>query len=120
MEFEYVIYALGSRLPGPIDLWAGEEGAGEEAVAGSDEGTVEGEKPTQESATVVSLPASASESTEDDTNATGSTSTTTKPYTGTKAEAVEWMRRCQDRIKKIKSVLVVGGGALGIRECCCP
>ena len=38
------------------------------------------------------------------------------PYGGTKAEGIEWMKRNQERIKKAGSVLVVGGGALGIRE----
>ena len=37
-------------------------------------------------------------------------------YDGTKARGVEWLKQAQQRIKQAPSVLVVGGGALGIRE----
>ena len=36
-------------------------------------------------------------------------------YGGTKLEAMEWLRKCQARVKAAESVLCVGGGALGIR-----
>jgi hypothetical protein len=35
---------------------------------------------------------------------------------GTKKEAIAWMQAGQERIARADSVLVVGGGALGIRE----
>jgi NADH dehydrogenase FAD-containing subunit len=35
---------------------------------------------------------------------------------GTKLEGVDWMKAAQKRVKDVNSVLVVGGGALGVRE----
>lgn len=40
----------------------------------------------------------------------------TSGYGGTKKEGMEWLRRCQERIRGAGSVLCVGGGALGIRK----
>lgn len=37
---------------------------------------------------------------------------------GTKAEGVAWMQAAQARVKVAESVLVIGGGALGVREYC--
>ncbi len=65
LDFDYLVYALGSHLPQPIDLWAKEGSA---------------------------------------------------IYGGTKSEGVDWMKRAQTRIEQAPSVLVVGGGALGIRK----
>jgi hypothetical protein len=39
------------------------------------------------------------------------------PYGGTKAEGIAWLKRKQRVVEEAASVLVVGGGALGIREC---
>lgn len=90
IPFAYAIYALGSHLPAPINLWA-KESAAELQLEGrhvkeqmSEEEKVEEEK--------------------------------TEEYHGTKAEGVAWLKRCQKRIEKAESVLVVGGGALGIRK----
>lgn len=77
IPYRYAVYALGSNLPRPIDLWATEEA------------TEDDEKYSEE---------------------------TRKEYRGTKAEGVEWLQRCQERIRKAGSVLCVGGGALGIRQ----
>lgn len=71
LEFEYAVYALGSDLPAPINLW----------------GNVQD---TEEDPTLLSV-------------------------RGTKAGGVEWLQRFNDVIKEAPSVLVVGGGALGIR-----
>lgn len=37
-------------------------------------------------------------------------------YDGTKEKGIDWLKRCQERVKRAGSVLCVGGGALGIRE----
>lgn len=36
----------------------------------------------------------------------------------TKPAGIEWLKNAQGRLKEVGSVLVVGGGALGIRESC--
>lgn len=68
VDFDYLIYALGSQDPKPINLWG------------------------------------------------DSTMINASNYRGTKAESIEWLKRAQKRIEDTESVLVVGGGALGIRE----
>ena len=37
-------------------------------------------------------------------------------HDGTKAKSRQWLRTAHHRIKTATSVLVVGGGALGVRE----
>ena len=66
LSFDYLVYALGSHPPEPIDLWS--------------------------PLNVGSI-----------------------PYDGTKPKGVQWMKAAQKRIEEAPSILVVGGGALGIR-----
>jgi NADH dehydrogenase FAD-containing subunit len=69
LDFDYAVYALGSHLPSPLNLWhASPDG-----------------KPAAHS------------------------------YEGNKAESIAWLRGKQRTIEDATSVLVVGGGALGIR-----
>lgn len=65
VDFDYLIYALGSKLPRPINIW-------------------------------------------DET-------TTAQKWSGTKLEGIDWHRNEQARIRDAQSVLVVGGGALGVQ-----
>ncbi|EMD36055.1 hypothetical protein CERSUDRAFT_115968 [Gelatoporia subvermispora B] len=71
LAFDYVVYALGSHLPAPINLW-GPVGNESEAKGG----------PVQ---------------------------------LGTKAGGINWLSRFRDQVEHASSVLVVGGGALGIQ-----
>ncbi|KAK0477886.1 hypothetical protein IW261DRAFT_1484350 [Armillaria novae-zelandiae] len=64
VSYNYAIYALGSHLPIPLNLW----------------GTWKD-----------------------------------RAYDGTKAKAIQWLKEKQKVIKQAESVLVVGGGALGIQ-----
>lgn len=75
LHFDYLVYALGSHLPAPINVWG--------PVADED----------VESADVLNV------------------------SRGTKEGGVAWLKRFQKRVQRASSVLVVGGGALGIREC---
>ncbi|KAF7794141.1 hypothetical protein EIP86_005272 [Pleurotus ostreatoroseus] len=68
LDFHYAVYALGSHLPAPINLW--------------------GPYPDAKSSNV---------------------------YRGCKVEGVSWLRKFHDAIEQASSVLVVGGGALGIQ-----
>ncbi|KAE9397482.1 FAD/NAD(P)-binding domain-containing protein [Gymnopus androsaceus JB14] len=76
LHFDYLIYALGSRLPAPLDLWGSHPGSGSMSYK---------------------APAML------------------RPYNGTKKEGMAWLKAHQDVIKGSGSVLVVGGGALGIQ-----
>ena len=63
IDWDYLIYALGSHLPDPINVWSQQA-----------------------------------------------------QYDGTKLAGVKWLQQAQQRIKAASSILVVGGGALGVRE----
>lgn len=81
IPFDYAIYALGSHLPAPINLW--------------------GPVPSQSiGSSTVEQPVSS-----------------INGYSGFKPEGIEWLQKHQAVVKKSESILVVGGGALGIREC---
>ncbi|KAJ7229572.1 iron uptake cluster protein [Mycena haematopus] len=70
LHFDFAVYALGSHLPSPLNLW---------------HATPDG-KPAPPGA-----------------------------YGGTKAESIAWLKGKQRAIEGAASVLVVGGGALGIQ-----
>lgn len=72
LQFDYLVYAAGSQLPAPINLW----------------GPVDAE-------------------TEKEGN---------QAHDGSKANALRWLERFRAMVERAPSVLVVGGGALGIRE----
>ncbi|KAH9895611.1 hypothetical protein C8Q73DRAFT_688697 [Cubamyces lactineus] len=72
LRFEYLVYAAGSHLPAPINLW------GPVADEVDKDGVVD-------------------------------------VVRGTKEGGVAWLKRFQKRVERASSVLVVGGGALGIQ-----
>lgn len=67
LSFDYLVYALGSHLPEPIDLW-------------------------------------------------GPVNLASVPHDGTKPRGIEFLKRARKQITEAPSILVVGGGALGIRK----
>lgn len=69
LQWDYLVYALGSHLPDPINVWSGSE-----HVLWHD---------------------------------------------GSKKMGVRWLKDAQDRTQQAKSIVIVGGGALGVRECLC-
>lgn len=77
LDFDYAIYALGSHLPSPIDLWNYQKEGGMKSSL---------EPPG------------------------------IQQYGGTKSEGISSLRERQKRVEAATSVLVVGGGALGIRK----
>ncbi|PPQ85979.1 hypothetical protein CVT25_001678 [Psilocybe cyanescens] len=79
ITFDYAIYALGSHLPPPLNLWG------------------------PSSYKYLESPKS------------NETFDTEVKYTGLKAQACDWFKEKQKVIKDAPTVLVVGGGALGIQ-----
>ncbi|RDX46369.1 iron uptake cluster protein [Lentinus brumalis] len=73
LHFDYLVYALGSHLPAPINLWG--------PVADED----------VEKTDVLDM------------------------ARGSKEGGVAWLKKFQKRVERASSVLVVGGGALGIQ-----
>jgi apoptosis-inducing factor 2 len=99
VDFDYLVYALGSHLPAPINIWS----------------------PSRSSAltvrwllyylsavmwlAIIQTPYISQESLFCD-----------EDHAGTKLEAIKWLRDAQRRIQTSRSVLVIGGGALGVRK----
>lgn len=70
LQWDYLVYALGSHLPDPINVWSG-SGSGSEQVG--------------------------------------------RQHDGSKVLGVKWLSDAQDRIEQAKSIVIVGGGALGVQ-----
>lgn len=66
LHWDYLVYALGSHLPDPINVWSNRQHV--------------------------------------------------RQYDGSKLMGVQWLRDAQDRIEAAKSIVIVGGGALGVGE----
>lgn len=80
IPFDFAVYALGSRLPSPLDLWG----------ATPDGHPVPKDCEIAESDMVV--------------------------YLGEKREGCKWLAEKQKIIETAPTILVVGGGALGVRR----
>ncbi|KAH9917505.1 uncharacterized protein B0H18DRAFT_1123587 [Fomitopsis serialis] len=95
LDFDYALYALGSHLPAPINLWG--PVSDDPDVFAVTKSTVQDVVGKRQSPSGV---------------AEGKGSA----YQGTKPEAISWLQRFGERIKSASSILVVGGGPLGVRE----
>ncbi|KAJ7932884.1 hypothetical protein B0H13DRAFT_2178780 [Mycena leptocephala] len=85
--FDYAVYALGSRLPEPLDLWR-------DSASGDAPGHFDALRHPDGNGKPVVMHA---------------------PYGGTKPEGIAWLKQKQRIVEEAVSVLVVGGGALGIQ-----
>ncbi|KAF9652776.1 hypothetical protein BDM02DRAFT_3266130 [Thelephora ganbajun] len=80
VDFDYLVYGLGSRLPAPINIWSPSRSIGPGTPNDSQESLL----------------------LDDD-------------HDGTKTKSRQWLRTAHHRIKAATSVLVIGGGALGVQ-----
>ncbi|KAF8180331.1 hypothetical protein K438DRAFT_1842301 [Mycena galopus ATCC 62051] len=87
LEFDYAVYALGSHLPAPLNLWHGKQ----PCTAPDNERAAANATPEKHAHAHAPI------------------------YTGTKSESVAWLHAKQRAIDAAASVLVVGGGALVLR-----
>ncbi|KAG6837053.1 hypothetical protein H0H93_015624 [Arthromyces matolae] len=79
IPYDYMIYALGSNMPSPLNLW------------------------------------NTNSSCHLETNLSQPVKTRLPVYRGMKSEGVAWMKEHQKIVEGARTVLVVGGGALGIQ-----
>ncbi|KAJ8522818.1 hypothetical protein ONZ45_g692 [Pleurotus djamor] len=77
LKYEYLVYALGSILPSPLDLW------------GTDRCGIAADPETEAREALI--------------------------YHGEKSQGIEWLKSNHGVIEKAASILVVGGGALGVQ-----
>lgn len=94
LDFDYALYALGSHLPAPINLW-GPVGDDSDVFAIT-KGMAQDVVGKHQSPSAVA-------------------ETRVSAYQGTKPEAISWLQRFGERIRGASSVLVVGGGPLGVQ-----
>lgn len=97
IHFDYLIYALGSQLPPPINIWS----------------TVEKDN------SITSEPQVEDAKQFENANQAYEEKVTILQTRGSKAAGVKWLKETQDQIRKADSILVIGGGALGVRESDC-
>ncbi|KAF8839199.1 FAD/NAD(P)-binding domain-containing protein [Paxillus ammoniavirescens] len=119
LHFDYAIYALGSHLPSPIDLW-GFRDANLKSFSSTpdsahlnfgevhDEGDPKNYQPDGDARPPISRPIDCATHSEPCKNPL-------HRYTGTKLEGVSLLRSRQRKIEEARNVVVVGGGALGIQ-----
>lgn len=77
LYFDYCIYALGSGMPDPVNVWSKHRSVPQESASA----------------------------------------------TGSKLAGIQWMRAKSEQLRRANRIIVVGGGALGIRQsprCCLP
>lgn len=79
IDFDYLVYALGSHLPAPINIWSPSRSVGPGTPNASQDSLLLDE------------------------------------HDGTKEKSRQWLRTAHHRIRAASSVLVVGGGALGVQ-----
>ncbi|GBE85966.1 iron uptake cluster protein [Sparassis latifolia] len=100
LQFDYLLYSLGSHLPAPINLWGPVDDIYGSVVSQNASRDRQVSEPSSSYNTSLGIPPSAP----------------VAPLTqGTKVEGIQWIKRYHERIESASSVLVVGGGALGIQ-----
>ena len=168
LDFDFAVYALGSHLPAPNNLWGtvGDEEVIKESskseevpvavvkpedaspsfpatsidepapvVAAStvEKAVITAEAPAEVVVSPSTLPEPSKEEQEEKEALTSSPPEPVKNdekvsqapaivpgavnLPGTKPAAINWLKRFSKRVESVSSVLVVGGGALGIRKC---
>lgn len=97
IAFDFLVYGLGSQLPPPINLW-------------STPASIKADTKLEPK-----IPKSASIS---DVDQVYRQEVTIPQTRGTKESGMRWLKESQEQIRDAESVLVIGAGALGVREFC--
>jgi hypothetical protein len=104
IPFDYCIYSLGAKYPSPINVWTHQPSIIEHEppsiVSHLTDHEVHEINPTPRESRVG--------------GGVGVVEVT--ECRGTKKEGMAWMKAAQERIKEMNKILIVGGGALGVRE----
>ncbi|KAF9222172.1 FAD/NAD(P)-binding domain-containing protein [Gyrodon lividus] len=120
LHFNYAIYALGSHLPSPINLWGPRDAtlksysfvldsAYLNCGGGHDEENQGNSQADGDVQFLISRPIECA------TNCEARKQQLSRPYAGTKSEGVSWLQSRQRIVEEARNVVVIGGGALGIQ-----
>lgn len=107
IRYDYLVYALGSHLPPPINLWSSTR----KSPAASKEDGVPAVAPnaccmsrlTQQVNNAMDL------------NGSRPPAISAVPCRGSKKEGISWLQEAQTRIRQASSIVVIGAGALGVQ-----
>lgn len=95
IAFDYAVYALGSQLPPPINVWSTASSSSSE----SKNGTLDPSETTSRS----------------EVEETYRDKIAEPQQPGSKKKGMAWLKDTQKKIRDAHSVLVIGGGALGVQ-----
>lgn len=115
VRFDFLVYALGCHLPPPINVWSTAsntrvEAEADAAVTAAKEDAADQPPAKRDNATCCM----SSLSLDSDRKSAGSTRSRA-PCRGSKGEGVAWLCAAQTAIRKAKSVVIIGAGALGVQ-----
>jgi hypothetical protein len=116
LEFDYCIYSLGAKYPSPINVWTHQRTILEhepEEVIRHVEDALHGRAHEINQTPVIDQ---GGEGERRVRGQGGKKVVETTESTGTKREGMAWLKAAQDRINEADRILIVGGGALGVRK----
>ena len=104
IPFDYCIYSLGAKYPSPINVWTHQP-----SIISHEPPSIVHHLTDHEAHELNPTP-------RESRVGGGLGVVEVTECRGTKKEGMAWMRAAQERIKETDRILIVGGGALGVRE----
>ena len=104
IPFDYCIYSLGAKYPSPINVWTHQP-----SIISHEPASIVNHLTNHEVHEINPTP-------RESRVGGGLGVVEVTECRGTKKEGIAWMKAAQERIKEMDRILVVGGGALGVRE----
>lgn len=121
IRYDYLVYALGCHLPPPINLWSSpsaKKDAVEDATLASTSTAAPGTCCVSNVSSKIERGLNLREDGQSEAEAQSATEALPPrlpPCRGSKQEGVSWLQEAQSRVRQAKSVIVIGGGALGVQ-----
>lgn len=107
VRYDYLVYALGSKLPPPINVWSTPSGhSNKQGKAASS---------SNQSTGTCCMSSLASQTNALSLEAPSRPQQSQQLCRGSKSEGVAWLQATQTKIKAAKSIVVIGAGALGVQ-----
>ncbi|CAO1624168.1 unnamed protein product [Parajaminaea phylloscopi] len=112
VRYDYLVYALGCKLPPPINFWSTASAHADKASSEQSVSTKAAIKP----ASTCCMNDLASQTTAMSLDGSSEQAKAGRPpCRGSKPEGVAWIRSTQAKIRAAKSIVVIGAGALGVQ-----
>lgn len=119
IRYDYLVYALGCKLPPPINVWSTPSRASTDPETAAAAGQPPSASASQSSsgANVCCMDALSSQTSSLSLGSADGMKRQTRgaPCRGSKPEGVAWLRCTQAKIRDAKSIVIIGAGALGVQ-----